>query len=231
MDANDDDVVALLWSQEGDRRTRPGPKPRLMLAQVVDRGISIADADGLDAVTMQRLADRLETTKMALYRYVPGRAGLHALMLDGALDAPPADGGTDWRAVLTRWALELFEQAAAHPWAIELAQRNHVPGPRELRWFESGLLALDGLPLTAPEKLDVLALLSGHAMSLAQRAVSASAPEADMGRVLAPVLAVRGADYPQTVAAFSDTGAGRDTALTFGIDRLLDGIDALVASR
>ncbi|MFT4122759.1 MAG: TetR/AcrR family transcriptional regulator [Microbacteriaceae bacterium] len=201
---------------------------------MVRTGIAIADEDGLEAVTMQRLAERLGTTKMALYRYVPGRAELDALMFDSAFDLPPsADGrdwdGRDWRGALTRWAQALFAQALAHPWAVDLARRGHVPGPRELAWFETGLRAMDGLGLTSAQKLDALAILSGHVMSLARRSPTA---ETELAGALGPLLATRAGDYPLTAAAFSDTTApGRDDGLRFGIHLVLDGIQAIAGGR
>src|SRR5690606_30477758 len=59
-----------------------GPKPRYTLHVIADAALAIADEHGLEAVTMQQVAAHLGTTKMALYRYLPGRAELDAVMLD-----------------------------------------------------------------------------------------------------------------------------------------------------
>ncbi|WP_243064373.1 TetR/AcrR family transcriptional regulator [Humibacter sp. RRB41] len=223
-------LVAILWSEE--RPVKRGPKPKLTLAQVVDGGIAIADEDGLEAVTMQRLADRLGATKMALYRYVPSRAELDALMLDRALGAPGEIAGVQWRETLTKWAMEFFERAVAHAWSVELAQRTHTPGPRELQWFEVGLAAMTGLPLASAEKLDVLALLSGHVLSLVRRSTVSSSPEDDLAGSIVPILAIHADAYPFTAAAFADASdGGRDAGLRFGIDRALDGVEAMMQRR
>lgn len=225
-----DDVVALLW-----RRTAParrGPKPRFTVEGVAAAGVEIADARGLDAVTMQSVAERLGTTKMALYRYVPGREELDALMLDLALGAAPQAGGADWRAALTGWADRVHARALAHPWCVELVQRPHTPGPRELGWYESGMAAVADLPLTGGEKLDTLALLVGHVMTIVRQQAGGTAPEAELARGLAPILAERAADYPLTAAAFAGTTPDRrDDALRFGIERVLDGVAVLAGSR
>ncbi|HWV76500.1 MAG TPA: TetR/AcrR family transcriptional regulator C-terminal domain-containing protein [Isoptericola sp.] len=225
-----DGVVALLWRRETPARR--GPKPRFSVDAVVAAATEIADDRGLDAVTMQSVAARLGTTKMALYRYVPGRDELDALLLDAALGAPPTvEAGAGWRAALTDWAGGVYARALARPWSVELAQRPHVPGPVELAWFEAGLAALAGLALTGAEKLDTLALLVGHVMSLVRQQPGGATSEAELAAALGPVLADRADDYPLTVAAFAEGDSGRDDALRFGVERIVAGVAALDAGR
>ncbi|MEL7977756.1 TetR/AcrR family transcriptional regulator [Isoptericola sp. F-RaC21] len=226
-----DGVVALLW--RGPAPARRGPKPRFSVDAVVAAATEIADEHGLDAVTMQSVAARLGTTKMALYRYVPGRVELDALLLDTALGAaPPVTAGADWRAALTGWAGSVHARALERPWAVELAQRPHVPGPVELAWYEAGLAALTDLPLSGAEKLDTLALLVGHVMANVRQQSRGASPESDLAAGLAPVLAEHSHDYPRTVAAFADAEpGGRDDALRFGIERVVAGVAALAAAR
>jgi len=80
-------AMAVLWGQMSTPRR--GPKPTLNLETIARAGIRIADADGLAAVTMQRVAEELGATKMALYRYVPGKVEMAALMTDVAIGGPP----------------------------------------------------------------------------------------------------------------------------------------------
>src|ERR1700735_4654408 len=129
----------LLWGTP--QRPRRGPKPSLSLERSVTEAIALADAEGLASLSMQRLAERLGCAKMALYRYVPGKAELVALMLDAALGAAadpgapglavPVPGGEPWRAQLRTWAATMFERMLAHPWAHELAQGVRPVGPNE----------------------------------------------------------------------------------------------------
>jgi len=212
---------------------RRGPKPKFTLDGVTDAAIAIADAEGLDAVTMQRVAERLGTTKMALYRYVSGRADLDAVMLDRALGEPPTLAADDWRAGLRAWAATIFTRMTARPWTVELAQRPHVPGPLELRWYERGLAAMSQLPLTGGERLDVLALITGHIMAVVRLEAGAASPEADLTSGLGPILGERAEEYPLTAAAFAEaaTLGERDQALGFGLERVLDGIASLAVSR
>jgi AcrR family transcriptional regulator len=232
----DADAARVLWAQPAPAKR--GPKPKFTLDAIAAAAIAIADDEGLDAVTMQRVAARLGTTKMALYRYLPGRAELDAVMLDQALGAPASLSGGSWRPALTQWADSIHQRALAKPWAVELSQRPHLPGPSELAWFEAALAQMTDLPLSGGEKLDVLALLVGHVMSLARRQAEAATPEADLARGLAPILTAHAEQFPHTASAFDDaasTGAartgGQDDAYLFGLDRVLDGIQSLVTAR
>lgn len=213
---------------------RRGPKPRHTLNSIAEAAIAVADEEGLDAVTMQRVAERLGTTKMALYRYFPARADLDAAMLDHALGPPPALPEVRWDEALAAWATALFERATERPWSVELAQRPHAPGPHELGWYENGLTATTGLALTGGERLDLLALLSGHALSLVrQQSGGSHAAEEELAGQLVPVLIAHADRYPSTLAAFMDAARtqDRDDALLFGVHRILAGIAALIAER
>jgi AcrR family transcriptional regulator len=223
-------MTGVLW--EASSPGRRGPKPKFTLEQIAEAGIAIADRDGLDAVTMQHVADRLGAAKMALYRYVHGRAELEAVMLDRALGAPSTPGNDEWTSALTHWATALHERASARPWAVELVQRPHLPGPNEAAWLEAGLGALRDLDLDGREKLDALAMLSGHVMSIVRLQAAGPALENELTAALAPVLRLRAREFPLTTAAFTQPSqAEPDDALHFGLARMIAGIEALATAR
>jgi AcrR family transcriptional regulator len=235
-------TLDLLWGSP--QRPKRGPKPSLTLQRIVAEAIEHADAEGLASLSMQRLAERLGCAKMALYRYVPGKAELEALMLDAALGAAPdpaaaAPGGDvdeeQWRAQLRAWAMTMFERMLAHPWAHELAQGVRPVGPNEVGWMESALTTLADSGLTGAEGLDTIALLAGHVRGLALQAAAAGdgSMEAALGRQVSQALTAQADRYPRTVAAFTESGppGARDNALDFGIDRILDGLGVLIAAR
>ncbi|MEU4744412.1 TetR/AcrR family transcriptional regulator C-terminal domain-containing protein [Actinosynnema sp. NPDC023658] len=226
--------LELLWGERpGPRR---GPKPALSLDRIARTGIAIADAEGLAAVSMQRVAADLGFTKMSLYRYVPGKAELVALMADLAIGAPPAEPtGGDWCARLRAWASALLPGFLRHPWTLEATTGPRVVGPNELAWMESALAVLDGTGLRGAERMDVLAVLAGHVRSIAQQV--ATTPGDDMGTqfgaLLAEVVRDRGDRYPAVEAALAGSAeqGGEDQAFDFGLDLILDGLRAKVASR
>lgn len=224
----------LLWPQgSGSNR---GPKPRLSLTAIVGAAIRIADADGLAAVSMQRVAEDLGATKMSLYRHVSDKAELTALMLDQGMGTPPSPPRVhdlSWRLGLQEWSTQLHDRFGLCPWALELAVGARVLGPNELAWLERGLAALTGTPLDSAEKLDVLALLSGHVRGIAQQQRGGAQPEQALATLMAEIVAEHADRYPEVAAAFSQTvgAAERDQALAFGIERILDGVQALLSSR
>jgi AcrR family transcriptional regulator len=241
-------ALDLLWGTR--ERPRRGPRPSLSLERIVAEAISLADAEGLGNLSMQRLAERLGCAKMALYRYVPGKSELVALMVDAALGDPPeppsqtsqtsptgrtpASGEQQWRAVLRLWATTIFARYRQHAWAIEATAGSRPTGPNEMAWMETALAALAGTGLTGPERLDAVALLNGHVRSLVQvTPVGQHDLEAEMARQIGAALAAHPDRYPQVLAAFSESPppTGRDNALDFGIDRILDGLAALIAAR
>ncbi|MDJ1136979.1 TetR/AcrR family transcriptional regulator [Streptomyces iconiensis] len=169
-------AVRLLW----DAPTKPsrGPKPALTLERITRTGIGVADGEGLAALSMQRVAGLLDVTKMALYRYMPGKAELVALMVDAALGEtppPPARPHSGWRPQLAAWARQLVTVFERHPWLLDAMPGPRVTGPRELAWTERALAALDGTGLTGAERLDAVMLLTGHVREIAQQARAAGA--------------------------------------------------------
>jgi AcrR family transcriptional regulator len=238
----------LLWGTRD--RPRRGPRPSLSLDRIVAEAISLADADGQANLSMQHLAERLGCAKMALYRYVPGKSELVALMVDAALGDPPeppaqppptsptgrtpASGEQRWRTVLRLWATTINARYRLHPWAIDATVGARPTGPHEMAWMETALAALAGTGLTGPERLDAVALLNGHVRSLVQVTPAGGGDlEAEIARQVGAALAANPDRYPQVLAAFSDSpqSAGRNNALDFGIDRILDGLAALIATR
>ncbi|MBF6210775.1 TetR/AcrR family transcriptional regulator C-terminal domain-containing protein [Nocardia puris] len=223
----------LLWGTA--RPARRGPKPALTLGGIVDAAIGLADADGLANLSMQRLAERLGFTKMSLYRYVPGKEQLTALMLDAAMGEPPSRASDSWRAGLRDWAHALFTRYRAHPWALELAVGPRPIGPNEMGWLDAALRAMDGTGMTGPERLDTVVLLSGHVRALAQQLGTAS-DDVSADRIQSAyrdTFAAAGDRYPAVLAAFAEEAEQESSgaALDFGIDRILDGLAALIANR
>lgn len=237
-------TLELLWGTPD--RSRRGPKPSLTLERIVAEAIDLADAEGgLANLSMARLAERLGCAKMALYRYIPGKTELIALMLDTALGVPPENTTAPldsdpepWRTYLRPWTETFFTRAVAHPWGNEASTGVRPMGPNELAWLDSAVGALDGTGLTAAECLDTVVLLLGHARGIAQQTATAGEDlEGGLARELGEVLSAQAQRFPHAAAAFAETMSGtaaetgRDNALVFGIDRILDGLAVLIETR
>jgi AcrR family transcriptional regulator len=223
--------VEFLWG--GRARPTRGPKPALTLESITDVAIAVADAEGLAAVSMQRVAAELGKTKMSLYRYLPGKAELVALMIERAIGEPPVLPAGSWRTALTEWSEQLFAAYLRHPWSVDATVGRRPLGPRELGWMECALAALGaGSGLTGAERLDAIAVLAGHARMLAQQS-AAQLDEDGMNAAMSEVMSLHGARFPQLTAAMRETAVegGQNQAFAFGLDRILDGLAALIDRR
>ncbi|MEU6751104.1 TetR/AcrR family transcriptional regulator C-terminal domain-containing protein [Spirillospora sp. NPDC046719] len=142
----------LLWGRTdaaAPSHARPGPRPGLSVEVIVDAAIAVADAEGMAALSMRAVGERLGRTAMALYTYVPGKAELVDLMYDRALAELPAayEVSAGWRAALVAWAEDGWAFYLRHPWMLQVSQARPVLGPNEYGVLEAllGVLAVTGL--------------------------------------------------------------------------------------
>ncbi|MFI6904350.1 TetR/AcrR family transcriptional regulator [Nonomuraea sp. NPDC050394] len=147
-------TMALLWGTEERKEARPGPKPGLSVGVIVAAGIEVADAEGMAALSMRAVGERLGRTAMALYTYVPGKTELVDLMYDRALGELPTSYPVQegWRSAAVAWAHDLREFFVRHPWVLQVSQARPVLGPNEFAMIDTvtGILRGTGLP---PERL------------------------------------------------------------------------------
>lgn len=228
-----DEASSLLWNQRP--APKRGPRPAMSLSAIAGAGIAIADADGLTAVTMQQVATRLGFTKMALYRYVPSKTELVALMVETCLGEPPRLDPGGWREALEGWSLQLFTRLAAHPWAVDATIGPRPVGPNELEWMEQAVAALTATGLDGGEMLDVVVTLTGHIRTIAQQSAAAGTdtPELDLSATIMGTVRGRADRFPALAAAFASAAASgsQDQALDFGLARILDGVELLINRR
>jgi AcrR family transcriptional regulator len=227
-------MTELLWGGPPSRSR--GPKPAITLAEIAAAGIAIADAEGLDAVSMQRIAGELPVTKMALYRHVPGKTELVAVMSDIAMGPPPDRPDLPWREALHTWALDLYDGFTRHPWLLQSTIGRRLLGPNELLWMERGLAALAGTGLTGGEQLDSILLITSLVRNLAQQSTTfpghtTGLTEEDMLRSLAEILATEAGRFPHLATAMRTLSGSENQGLEFGLQRILDGLDLLVRGR
>src|SRR3984885_14325663 len=150
--------VAAAWGVR--ERPHKGPKPALSLARIVDAAVRVADAEGLDAVSMGRVAAELGAAPMSLYRHLSAKEELLELMTDAAWGDPPAApaAGEEWRAGLARWAWALRANARRHSWVARIALNSLPIMPHQVAWFENGLACMADTGLTEARKGSVILL-------------------------------------------------------------------------
>ena len=227
-------MTELLWG----RQPAPsrGPKPAITLTGIAEAAIRIADAEGLDAVSMQRIAGELPVTKMALYRYVPGKTELLAVMSDLAMGAPPERPGLPWREALRTWAMDLYAGFTRHPWLLQSTIGRRLLGPNELAWMEQGLAALGDSGLRGGEQLDSILVITSHVRNIAQQSTtfpghSVGLTEEEVTRSLAEILSTESERFPNLAAALRTAAGSENQGLEFGLDRILDGLELLISAR
>jgi AcrR family transcriptional regulator len=234
-------AVKAAWG----RLERPsrGPRPELTLERIVSAGVALADAEGLNAVSMSRVAAAVGSGAMSLYRYVSGKDELLILMVDAAYGPSPARPAeaTGWRAGLTWWARVQLDAMGRHTWAVRVPLPGPPLTPNIVRWLEHGLQCLRETPLTETEKMSVILLVSGYARNeasvtadLDSTFLAGATPQEAMsryGRLLANLTAE--GDFPglNTVISsgfFEAQDDPPDAEFLFGLERILDGIELLI---
>ncbi|MEV0582382.1 TetR/AcrR family transcriptional regulator [Nonomuraea sp. NPDC050310] len=234
--------LALLW-RTSEKPSRKG-KPELNVDRIVRAAITVADEEGLPALSMRRVAEQLGVGTMSLYTYVPGKPELLDVMLDtvyGETDRSEEFDG--WRARLAHIARENWALYLRHPWLLQVASNRPVLGPNLTAKYDYELRAIDGIGLSDVEMDAVLTLITDFVHGTARGAVAAAQAEKSTGvtdqqwwTAHAPFLS-RIADYTQyPVASRVGQAAGEAHqsaydpafAFDFGLERILDGVQFMI---
>ncbi|WP_433826472.1 TetR/AcrR family transcriptional regulator [Actinoplanes sp. CA-015351] len=173
--------------------------------QVLAAAVRLADANGLDAVTMRRVASEIGAGAMSLYTYVPDREHLIDLMVDrvaGELALPALTG--DWRADV--FALVGVQRAMMlkHPWLTGALTGRSVTGLNLLTYLEHGLGALEPSGLSGGTRMAVLALLTGFVASYVTAELAGDSTGTEQAAQI--VAAMASGDFPRLAAAFAESG-------------------------
>ncbi len=208
---------------------------------VVAKAIAIADAEGLAALSMRRVAADLGIPTMSLYRYVPAKDGLVLLMADAAigelrLPDPPPRG---WRAQLEVAARLQWAGYKRHPWlppVISLTRPQVLPnGIKHTEW---SLRAVDGLGLDANTRLHLAVTLFGFVRGTAANLEPEAEAAQDTGldneqwmdsQEAAMAALVKTGPFPHLSRVMGESvELDLDTLFEFGLQRLLDGLEDLI---
>jgi AcrR family transcriptional regulator len=232
------------------RGTRHVPRRAAALSrdEIVRAALSVADAEGADAISMRRIARELNAGTMSLYWHVASKEELLDLMIDavmGEQQVPEPSG--DWRAdmgTLARSARSAFHQ---HLWVMDFMVGRPPAGPKALQNLERALGSLDGLGLGKATAMNIVLTLTTYALGAVMREVQeANGDRYNQQRFAGVTDQEREAMTREFVARLHATGryphmtalieAGvdpdaahtRDARFEFGLDCLLDGIAARV---
>ena len=232
----------LLWGRRA--RGKRGPRPGLSADAIVEAAVRLADAEGLEAVSMARVAHELGFTTMSLYRHVASKEELLQLMWNAsALGAESLVlEGDGWRPRLRMWATIQREMLDRHPWVTQMPLAVPPLAPNSLIFVERGLETFDGTGLADADKLRRIGLLTSYTLSEgrmahdaaraagASGAGDASAPPWTFETLLRELVDEK--TYPRLHRIAWSPASGSQPSereeFLFGLDRILDGVQALI---
>jgi AcrR family transcriptional regulator len=231
-------VLDLLWNPP----TPParGPKPRLTLDRIVEAAMELAEADGVERLSMRALASGLGVGTMSLYTYVPGREELFELMVDRAWSfRTTADPGLPWRSQVEHHARGAWAMYERFPWLITANLWRMPLGPHVLDIQEDLYRAVRLTGLPPHDVARVTGLVESHVFGLARGRITDTGIAARTG--------VSADDYWESRASFWGTyyslerfptmtwiwenggfDEPRDDELGYSLGLLLDGVELLV---
>ena len=149
-------------------RSSRGPQPAFSRDQIAGAAVKIADAEGIEAVSIRRIASEIGSGATSLYRYIKNKDELLDLMVDAVLPryTLPKSSGS-WRTDLTKVAALSRRMILQHPWMIAVSAFRSSLGPNTVHWFELTLSVIDNHGLDIDEMLVVsntlLAFAKGYA--------------------------------------------------------------------
>lgn len=230
--------IALAWGVAANPQR--GPKREMSVEKIVEAAVQLADAEGIGAVSMAAVAAKLGFTPMSLYRYVSAKDDLLLLMQEEVTGLPPEEYREleGWRSKL----LALFDAQVrlymAHTWMLSLPIEGSPITPNSSAWMDAGLESLAETPLTDTERLAVVLAVTGSARwygvvlagySESMRATGMTSAEVTAREAELFDRVITADEYPALRSAI-DAGVflSEDDPFRFGVERLLEGIEAYV---
>lgn len=230
------DEQPIIWMRP--EKPARGPAPAYSRRQITEVAIRLADAEGLDGLTMRKLAAELGSGTMSLYRYVPSRDDLLDLMLDAVYGEMLPEGyeaSGDWRKDLTTLAGQSRQVLRRHPWAISLAQGMSI-GPNSLELVETMLTTVAGLGMSIDRMMMTIGLVGEYVKGFVREELRVDATRRSTGLSddeqrtrLAPYILAKIATgrYPLLERVIRDAEQPHmdmDDRFAYGLGFILDGV-------
>lgn len=219
--------MATAEPQRRDAGSRGAARQVLSRERIAHAALELADREGLESLSMRRLAAELGVGTMTLYGYFRSKDELIDAAVDAATDeAPIAIGGGTWKEQLRRLMRGVHEHLGRHPSGVRIRLVRPMLSPRALQITEAGLTILEGAGFDRANAARAYRALFTYTFGFASFN-SPENPEEAKRRTKAALTALPPDEYPTLSEAASeaaDTVAG-DAQFGFGLDRLLDGLD------
>ena len=213
------------------RTTKSRGRARLTRERIARAGLALADRDGVDGLSMRRLAEKLGVGTMTLYGHFRDKQDLLDAVNDAAIaeaEIPRLRGS--WRQRIQQLIAHSRELFSRHPCVVEIWARQPVLGTGALRWVEAGLETLEDAGFEPEEAVKAFRLLVVYTYGF----TLFSRPRADTAareKTRAALASLSGELYPRLREAAAPFAAAMasDEAFAFGLDRILDGFEAQLA--
>jgi AcrR family transcriptional regulator len=216
-------------------QTDPSARTRIPLTRerVIRAAIGLADASGIESLSMRRLGQEVGVEAMSLYNHVANKDDI----LDGIVDmvfgeiALPS-GGADWKPAMRRRAISAHEALLRHPWAPSLMQSRTRPGPATLRHHDSVLGSLRNAGFTLVMSAHAVSLIDGYVYGFALQQINIPLQSREqVAEVGDSILRLMAGEYPHLAEMITKHAMlpGYEYAheFEFGLDLILDGLERL----
>ncbi len=215
--------------------TEPNVKRRAPLSRerVLRAALVLADAGGIDSMSMRKLGEELGVEAMSLYNHVANKDDI----LDGIVDlvfgeiALPSGRG-DWKPAMRKRAVSAHEALLRHPWAPSLMQSRTKPGPATLRHHDSVLGRLRTAGFTLVMAAHAVSVIDGYVYGFALQQINIPLQSREqVAAVGQDILRQMAGEYPHLAEMITKHAMkpGYDYAkeFEFGLDLILDGLERI----
>jgi AcrR family transcriptional regulator len=218
----------LVWDAPAPSGNRGGGLSR---EAIVAAAVAVADADGLDAVSIRRVAGDLGVRPMSLYTHIASKDDLLDLMVNEVVAEAlvPEPLPEDWRSAVREIAVRSHDAFLAHPWTLQAFSQRPRVGPNTLRHAEQSSAAVAGLGLDPRTAATLLAVADDYALGHAMRAMF-TPHEAKLREMLTETLrAADPSDFPHLMAA--QDAVPLEDSFEIGLEALLEGLERTLLAR
>jgi AcrR family transcriptional regulator len=206
--------------------THPASTAGLDVSTVVAAALAIADADGLAAVSMRRVAAELGVTPMALYHHVAGKERLIDLMADRSLQTlRPVDPEAAWDDELRRFFTGLYELCVAHPAVTQVMTQRPLEGPAAARLGDALLALLTASGFTDEDAVTAFVALFNYTIGASLYRLTRGRPDHGRLNELSPEDTPTAHRLRATLARAADADA-----FSAALIRMIDGYRADAAA-
>lgn len=221
------------------RAKKPAPREPLTRERALRTALALADAFGLDELTMRRLAQELRVEAMSLYHHVPNKEAILDGMVDlvfAEIELPRAD--LDWKTALRRRTHSVRDTLIRHRWALRILESRATPGPTTLAHHDAVLGCLRGAGFSVPLAAHAYAVIDSYVFGFVHTELTLPFQNSDETHEVARAIFEQlppGA-YPHLVELTLEhvlkPGYAYGNEFPFGLELVLDGLErALAAER